>query len=306
MLKINTMKKQIFTLLIMLALVAVTGNVFAQSTPTAPYEGAIHTYVVDGIAVGSTYDFYVNQSATFSATNSGLATITSGASGNITAAGQNASVQVSFGTGSAEAGYYYVWINVINNDCSVPRALRVDPVPAVTYTVNYGVLALTTGDATTTGSDITSAVTTALDDGSADQTDCPAFVNADQVYESMSDEVSNGSSYVYFSITRTSETVPSAQWSITTTKTNGTNWVYSTDPSFASSSSLTPIISNITDNTIYVRAELANGNSNQTATLTLTGGDDTLVTVENTTLNAASAVMTVTGVPAVGTFGGSF
>ena len=305
MLKINTMKKQIFTLLIMLALVAVTGNVFAQNTAVAPYEGSEHTYVVDGIAAGSTYEFYVNQSATFSATNSGLATITSGASGNITAAGQNASVQVSFGTGSAAAGYYYVWINVINNGCSVPRALRVDPTPASAYPVTYGVLALTTGDATTTGSDITTAVTNAMADGSANQTDCPAFVNADQVYETMSDGVSNGSSYVYFSITRTSATVPSAEWSITTTTTNGTNWVYSTDPSFASPSTYTATISNITDNTIYVRAELTNGNSDQTATLTLIGGDDTLVGVETTILNAASAVMTVTGVPAVGGFSSS-
>jgi len=307
MLKIKTMKKQIFTLLFMLALVTVTSNVFAQNTAVAPYEGSEHTYQVDGIAVGSTYQFYVNQSSTFSATNSGLATITSGGNGTITAAASNASVQVSFGTGSASAGYYYIWINVIDaSGCSVPRALRVDPVPAATYDVTYGVLALRTGDATTTGSDITTAVTNAMNDGSANQTDCPAFVGADQVYETVaspSSEVSDGSSYTYFSITRTSTDVPNTVWAISTTTTNGSNWVYSTDPSFATSSALTATISNITENVIYVRAQLTNSSSSsQTATLAISGGDDTLMSLETTSHNASSATLTVSPVPAVGGF----
>jgi hypothetical protein len=47
-------------LLIALGFGAFSANVKAQSTPMNPYEGATHTYVVNGLTSGTEYVFYVS------------------------------------------------------------------------------------------------------------------------------------------------------------------------------------------------------------------------------------------------------
>lgn len=294
------MKKQIFTLLILIGLVGFSSKLFAQGTAIAPWEGSEHTYVVDGIANTSTYTFTVNESNTDPTATTTLATVTSGATGTVTAGTATATVQ--FNSGSVGVNLY-VWVVVTTSGCSVPRGLTVVPVAATAYNVNYGILALTTGDNSTTGTAIST------EPGATAITDCPTFVGADLIFENLTGSVSNGSSYVYYKITRSSATVPNAQWSIAVTNSgvSATNWVYSLDPEFASSTAFASgnTISGLTDNVVYLRGTLANSASSQGVILGIASGDDTETTVETAAHSANSATLTVTGVPAVGNFGGS-
>lgn len=292
------MKKQIFTLLILVGLVGFTSKLFAQGTAVAPWEGTEHTYTLSGIDNGSTYAFYVNQSSTNWLATTTLATVTSGATGSVTAG--TATGQVQFNSTSAGAGLFYVWVVVTTDGCSVPRALLVDPVPASAYAVTYGILAISTGDNSTTGDNISTPA------GGISITDCPTFVGADLVYETIAGSVDNGDSYVYYKVTRTSTV--NAPWEIDVTNSgvSATDWIYSTDPAFGTSAVFTSggKIAVPSGNVVYLRGILANSTLDQAVTLEIANGNETESTQETVTHSAASATLTVTGVPAVGTFSG--
>ena len=217
------MKKQIFTLLVLIGLVGFSSKLFAQGSAVAPWEGSEHTYVVDGIANTSTFNFYVHQSTTDPTATTTLATVTSGATGTVTAGTATATVQ--FNSGSA-GQTLYVWVVVTTDGCSVPRGLTVVPVAASAYNVNYGILALTTGDANTTGAQIIA------EPGNVSITDCPTFVGADLIFENLTGSVSNGIPYVYFEVARYSVNIPNAAWAITPTNTGVSATVeFYSDPS---------------------------------------------------------------------------
>jgi hypothetical protein len=304
-LKIRTMKKQLFTLVILLMLVAVTNKMFAQSTPLQPWEGAIHTYTVNGMTSGNSYEFGVNTTAGDYTNGGSFYNITTSASGTVGSDGR-ASVAIEWQAGAAAAGNYYVWIRITDSDnCHTYRALLVDPQPASTdpYDVNFGIVALQTGD------DETDPVTLINLAGSTSETSCPAFVDENWVLTTLSATGSDGYSYVYFRIRRTSAMWPSTTWAITPTAVGAaTNWEYSYSPAtaFAAFTSGSAITGINTGNDIYLRARVTNGTSSQAITVSIANGDDTANAFNNAATHVEpSATLTVLPVPAVGSFSDS-
>jgi len=300
------MKKQIFTLLIMLSLVAVTGKLFAQ-TKLTPYEDQTYTYTLNGLVDGNLYTVGVN-TAVDVYTNMGGTTYSFEGTNSGTVSGTKASVQIRW-TGIADAaGPYYVWFRISDPaGCSTYRALTVDPQDpeniVANYAVNYGIVALIAGD------DQTNPTTISGTTGSTNETACPAFVGEDWVVTALSEAGTDGNSYIYYRITRSTASAGTPNWAITPSVTTGaalaSGWAYASDPG-ASFTNFTPgnAISNITTADLYLRATVANSSSaSQAVQVTVSGGDD-LGTTHDTpiTHNAAAATLTVTPVPSVGTF----
>jgi len=312
MLKINTMKKQIFTLLIMLALVAVTGNVFAQSTPTAPYEGATHTYAVGGLHTGDTYTFGVSTTEGNYTTNGSNYTINGSNNGNVDGTG-TATLSVTWNNGSAafaQTGNYYVWISINDGTCTTYRALEVNPVPAVNYTVDFNVLAELAGDGSTTLAQLQSA--TGVDNLTSQ---CPAYEGADRLATNITDVLNDGSTYAYFSVNRTvSGGGNNSAWAFTpSSSTTGVTWQISLDGTASTWTSMSLAQQNIAlgVNTVYVRAIVANGATAQNVQLNIgtsplpadAGG---LATDATTTDNVATLEVRPAPAVAPASFSGSF
>ena len=313
MLKINTMKKQIFTLLIMLALVAVTGNVFAQtgSTPVAPYEGATHTYVLGGLTNGDTYVWGISTSANVYTTTTGDYAVTSTpALGNTgTVSGGSATLTVKWNTGAA-GDNYWVWIQIIDQaGCPTYRALPVVPVAApATYTVDFTVTALNdAGDETTTATNITNGTY------SVNPTDvCPKFVGEDWISDGGINDATttDGNTYVYFRVDRNSTPATASGWNITPTTSGASAWEVSTDASSWATMNATQTVT--TGNVLYVRATVQNATTSQVVNFDITttgqdaGGLYTDANTEGVGSNSNSASVTLNPLPEVGTFGGSF
>lgn len=297
------MKKSLLIIAIFMLLAGFSSKVFAQSTPLAPWEGAIHTYRVNGITDGSQFEFGVSNTADGYDNTGSYYNITTATTGTVGSDGI-ASVAIEWEVGAADAGNYYVWINIIDTDnCGTYRALLVDPVPASTdpYDVNFGIVALQTGDDQTDPVDIINNV------GSTSQESCPAFVDENWLFTTLTDAaVNDGYSYVYFRINRSSETWPSTTWSITPTATgSATNWEYSSSPAatFTSFTSGNPITGIDTGNALYLRARVTNGAAAQDITVSIASGGDDAQTNETATHTENSATLTVSPVPAVGNFG---
>lgn len=313
MLKIKTMKKQIFTLLFMLALVAVTGNVFAQtgSTPVAPYEGATHTYVLGGLTNGDTYVWGISTSANVYTTTTGDYAVTSTpALGNTgTVSGGSATLTVKWNTGAAEDNYW-VWIQIIDQEgCPTYRALPVNPITAPeTYIVDFTVIALNaTGDEATAAADITSG------SYEVNPTDvCPKFVGEDWISDGGINDASttDGNTYVYFRVNRSSNPTTVSGWNFTPTTSGASAWEVSTDASSWATMNATQNVS--TGDVLYVRATVQNATASQTVSFDIaaTGQDAGGVFKDANTAsvgsNSNSASVTLNPLPEVGTFGGSF
>lgn len=298
------MKKQIFTLLIMLALVAVTGKVFAQSTPTAPYVGATHTYIVGGLTDGDNYSFNVNQSAADFSTagNASIATFTASSG---TVSGGIASQTVTW----AGIATSYVWIKIDDSDgCSTYRRLPVTPVTAIDYTVDFNVLALSTGDDTTLPASITGAT-----GGTSISDACPGFVGEDWELSSTSDATTtDGSTYVYFRVIRTAAPATNAAWFFTPTFAGAT----ASTLEISTDASVWTAYTNTTErsvaagvNTVYIRATIANATTLQTVSLSIDAPqayDAGGLEVDAETIGVNNASIAIDPLPEVGTFGGSF
>jgi hypothetical protein len=301
------MKKQVFTLLIMLVLVALTGKTFAQSTPTAPWEGATVNYVVNGLTEGDGYTFGINTAENAFVTGGSYYTVIAGGSGTVGADGR-ATFRVEWNAGSADAGLYYVWIQIQDYEAATPgcytyRYITVDPMDAQPYTVDYSIVALIAGDETTDAGDITSLT------GDAAVRDCPAFV--DESFESTTSgagSATDGNSYVFFRIRREAADLPNTSWAITPTSSSTVvGWTYSTDNAatfggYTMGVAITPIT---TGNDIYLRAEVQNGTTSQDITVAIAGGNDINMIVETVGYQIPSATLTLDPLPAVGTFGDS-
>jgi hypothetical protein len=311
-LMMRSMKNQFKKLTMLFVVVLFAGSMFAQtSTPVAPFEGRIHTYVVGGLTPGDQYVFGVNTSITaFGHVPSANFTVTAGATdaaAPVTATGTTASLSVQWNTGAAAAGVFYVWIKIIDSEgCSTYRCLSVDPEPAPvipSYDVDYSVLALIAGDNNTSNTDITSSA------GSNSVTgECPGFIDNNWVSTwNGVDNATDGSTYVFFRIKRTSTNGGggSTPWQITPSSAfAGAEWSYSTNnavsfTTFTIGSQITPIN---TGNDLYIRAKLLNATTAQTVTLSVANGSDIGMTTNAPTYTTQSASLSLKPLPTVSTF----
>jgi hypothetical protein len=293
---LNVMKQRIFTLLMMLALVIVTGSAFAQSTPTVPYEGATHTYTVNGLTVGDAWAFAVNNSSSdysAAATHPATVTINSGGSGASLAA-TSQTVSITWETGSAADGDYFVWIRIQDqsSSCYNYRRFTVNPIPNA---LDFTIIAVGISDENATG------LTLASDDNGGGSI-CPVVVNED--YNSDGGAAgSNGDTYAYFRINRTNGSA-SYGWEFNFTKTNGTATIEASadGTTWGAYTSGATVTKGAAANVHYFRVLVA---TSTTADQLITGSlnDD----VELTTLltDAASPEtddITVKLIPTIGTF----
>lgn len=120
-------------LLIALGFGAFSANVKAQSTPMNPYEGATHTYVVNGLTPGTEYMFYVSSNEDGSAVlDDGSAfefDFLSTSQGIVPADQNTVSLPIIWNNGASQH-MYYLWISLSNpGGCSVKRGLKIVPQP---------------------------------------------------------------------------------------------------------------------------------------------------------------------------------
>jgi hypothetical protein len=308
--------KNLFTITVLLLLaVAFSSKSFAQitaGTPMAPTEGQTITYVLNGMTPGDDYVYGVNTVEGDYANGSGEGTYWNLSSGSEVGGDQQGTATIEWLDGSAGTTFY-VWIQINDSEdgCPTYRHLPVTPEEGTPidedYEVNYGILAMGTGD--NNGIDNASEGT--------DVTACPAFYNADWSFSALDDATTqDGVSYVYFRIDRTALTlnVPITSvintWTITPSVTEGsaTDWGYASAPgqsfnSFAIGSS----IDNIDGNIIYIRGRVTNETTSQALTINISGGDDDGEwDDDNITHDAADATLTVSPVAEVGTFSDSY
>lgn len=306
--------KNLFTITVLLLMLAFSSKTFAQAfeagTPMEPSEGQTVNYILNGMTDGDTYHFGVNEAPGVYNEGAGSGTLWTVSSGS-TVSNNQGNASITWHDGSAGTTFY-VWIEIQDAEgCYTFRHLPVTPVEPIIvtdpYTVNYGILAMGTGD-----------------DNSIDNVQegtnvraCPAFFGADWSFESLNDQTTNdGSSYVYYRITRSAVTtggdpVSVTGWSITpslggSSITTASGWAYASAPDqtfidFTPGSAIT----NISGNTIYIRALVENTDANdQTLAVTIDGtGDDEDTTLDQTKTHIEPAAsLTVSPVPSVGDF----
>lgn len=121
--------RKIFVFALVLCALPFVGK--AQSSPSNPYEGAVHTYVVGGLTPGVEYQFYV------SANEDGSGVLDDGSTfefdfldtpyGTLAPNESTASLPLVWNNGSAQH-IYYLWIALTNSEgCSTSRGLKVVP-----------------------------------------------------------------------------------------------------------------------------------------------------------------------------------
>jgi len=317
------MKKQIFTLLILIGLVGFSSKLFAQSTPVAPYEGATHTYVVDGLTNGDLVWMGVSASATgydnvaTGSTTWASMTQTPAAGGAVT--NETASLEVTWGATSADASAtFYVWIRIQDNiGCSTYRVLPVTPTERIDYVVDFNVLAVTIDDG-----DISEGDLDLIDGGTTIPTSgimCSVPTGQDYIADDLTDNtMTDGNTYIYFRVNRTpSGTDPLVQsaWQFTPTGSflpaiaSGASWEIAPDGDVAFGPLTSGTEQNIAAgvNSIYIRALIPIQTVAEAVTLQISDGADAggLETDANG-VGANSATLNVSPVPTVGTFGSSF
>ncbi len=314
------MKKQIFTLLILIGLVGFSSKLFAQSTPMAPYAGATHTYVVDGLTNGDLVTMGVSNGAT-TYTNVASGTGTWAAMSQTPAAGTavtdgTASLEVTWGSASVGVSLW-VWIHVVDQSgCETWRSLPVVPVTPVDYVVNFNVLAVTVDDGDISFADL-QLLPTGTSLPTSGGTICPVPFGQDLVAGSLTDNsMTDGSTYVYFKVVRTpsaSDPLINAAW-VFTPNTTINPAVATAEWQIAPAgnttfSALTAGNQNIAAgvNTIYVRALMPVQTVSEALTFAISNAEDAGGTeVDANTVGENTATLTVSPVPTVGTFGSSF
>ena len=302
------MKKQIFTLLFMLALVAVTSKVFAQNySAITPMEGASYTYTVNGLTAGDTYSMGINSTygTLTHQTNATAYTATAVTSASVPANGI-ATLNVTWNSG-ASGSTYYLWISIQDaQGCSTFRALAINPQDAVDYAVNFDVVALNINDGTITPTGAgqpTLAMT------------CPPMVDADQLADDINDASTNdGHFFAYFKVTRTATNSVNSSWSFnpTATTVDGVTagaWTVSTDGGSTFNAFTAPQTIPTGVNVIYIRTQINNVATLDDRSIVLNIGSQTsdsggLEVDQNTTTGGVNvATITVDPLPTVGTFG---
>lgn len=308
--------KNLFTVTVLLLLtVAFSSKSFAQitaGTPMEPTEGQTITYVLNGMTPGDTYVFGVNTTEGNYTNGAGQGSLWNLSTGSVVGGDQQGTATIEWLNGSAGTTFY-VWIQINDSEdgCPTYRHLPVTPTTGTVitepYSVNYGILAMGTGD--NNGIDNATSGT--------NETACPAFVGADWSFSSLDDATTHdGASYVYFRVEREAFLISDPTvavintWAITPSVTEGsaTDWGYASAPgqSFTAFTSGNPV-ANINGNVIYIRGRVTNGITSQALTIEISNGDDTGTWDDgNITHIASAATLTVSPVAEVGTFSDSY
>jgi VCBS repeat-containing protein len=124
-----TQFKHIIVLVLMLTVLGLVAK--AQSTPILPYEGATHTYTVNGLQEGVNYAFYITANANGTGLYDDGATgefdFKTVPTGTIGVGESTATVDIGWNNG-ASSHNYYVWLEVtIPGGCSNNISLQVTP-----------------------------------------------------------------------------------------------------------------------------------------------------------------------------------
>lgn len=268
------MKKQIFTLLILIGLVGFSSKLFAQAASTAltPSEGATHTYVVTGLSNNDIVTMGVSANATgydnvLPATIVSSSTLTP--SGGVVTTDLRASLQVLWGAEAANAGdNYYVWIRIedATSHCYTYRAIEVNPQDFVDYDVEFSVVALEPSSTTTAG-EIT-GMTPDTDDLGV----CADSYSGSNLLQTAIDGTTNdGYTYAYFRVTRVADGSLSSAWTFTPNGTDGLTWAISTNSagSFTNYTDNTAQIVPSTVDVVYLRATVPAATDQQNITLNI-------------------------------------
>jgi len=271
-------------------------------------ETATHTYVVGGLTDGDDYEWGISLGSDDHTTDAGNYTVNGGITlgTSYEVSGGSASVSVTWNAGS-EAQTYYLFIEITDGlGCSTFRSLLIDPVPYVDYTVNFDVVALLAGD------DATAPATIAGETGGTDINGfCATYFGEDLLSTSLTDVTTDGQTYVFFRVTRTS-TVNSG-WTFTPNGTDGLTWAISTDAAVTFNAYTDATAQNISSGTniIYLRATVPASTSTQDIALSIDAPeafDAGGVEVDAESVGVNAATLEVLPLPAVATapFGTSF
>ncbi|MCL3782721.1 hypothetical protein EMN47_20230 [Prolixibacteraceae bacterium JC049] len=201
------MKKLIFTLVCLVAMVGFSSTVMAQSTALAPYEGSTFTYTIGGLTSGDQITFFITHSTTVPTTSAGSNyTVGSGVTLGTGAAvsGTSADIEITWGVGAAAEvgtdGSYKLWVQVEDGGdggCSNYRYVEISP---VANAIEFDVIALGVGNATAP----TDIATITDQEGLSS---CPDKFDFD--YSTGADGTGSGDdgdTYAYYKVTRTSGT----------------------------------------------------------------------------------------------------
>jgi hypothetical protein len=303
------MKKSFLLIILATLLSTISAGVFAQSTNTAvtPMEGSTFTYTVNGLTQGDTYSMGINDVAGDLTHDASPLYAASAVSSQSVPAGGVVEFPVTWNTGSAAAGEFYLWIEITDqiDNCSIHRTLVINPIEAVDYNVNFNVLALSLDDGS-----ITPAELAAITGGTSVEAKCPPIVGEDRVAESLGDVMDDGYMYAYFKVVRTASPDVESQWtfnpsefSIDGGSATG-NWEVSTDgASFTAMSAPQQFNSDL----LYVRVQVDNIATDSDRPIVLNIGENTAdvggLETDANTVGANSATIYVSPLPTVGTFG---
>jgi len=193
------MKKQLFSFVMMLALVIVAGSVFGQGTNKLPWVGVDKTYTVTGLTDADTYAFYVTSTSVTLPTSANdidaagnTYAFVSGQSGTV------ASAQAVMHIIWKSTTTYRLWIETSRAGCSNYRYVTVTPENAIDFSITGIGSGLDTYDASAAG-----------DDGG---NICAVPYNTN--YDQEGGSYNSGSTYVYFKVFRTNG-ITANNWSFT-------------------------------------------------------------------------------------------
>lgn len=289
------MKKQLFTLVMMIVLAIVAGRVMGQST--APELGSTQTYTVNGLDDNDSWEFLVSSST------ENLQDVVSTLDGTYYSfVGSPSGIAPSVATAQVtwkKAGNYRVWIKV-TDETSHCANYRFVSVTVADNNFNVSVIALGAGDNNT--GDISART--------EDVNDCPKFINEN--FENGAG-ASIGSTYAYFKVIRSVNPASTMNWAFTPTiggtatvtkwesSKDGLNWdnVTTIGTEFVVSDA------SGTEDYVYFRATVTNVIASQTvifnfgSTAVMNG-----IIADKNTIGSNTATLTLEPLPSIGTFSG--
>lgn len=302
------MKKQLFTLVVMIALLIGAGSAMGQSA-AAPYVGSKFTYTVDGLTKDNVFEFAVT-SNTADLSTTGVA-ITSGGvftSSNILPAtgvvtdDKTASIDIVWNSGSV-TNTYRLWIKVKVNAAATCWNYEYMNVTPISNQLDFTVVALGTGATDGNNPDLWATA-------GANATDCPRFIGE----EFLTADADAGYTYAYFRVSRTPDS-RNSDWVFKFEETTDNanlqdyadgGWMYSYNGSdfFELTENVDINVPGANDN-VLVRLKLTNV---ATANILAVSIGNTSYEVTNLvpdgTLTNNSSTLNISPIPTIGTFSG--
>lgn len=291
------MKKQLFTLALMIVLAIGAGHVMGQGTATAPELGSTKTYTVGGLDNGDTWTFLVSSATenlqdAVSLLDGSQYSFVGASTGTVDG---DESAQITW----KKAGNYRVWIKVIDAT-SLCANYRYISVTVADNDFNVSIIALGAGDNTT--GDISART--------EDANDCPKFINEN--FENGAG-ATIGSTYAYFKITRNVNPASTMNWAFTpsiTSTADITKWESSKDG--VNWSEVTTIgnefiVNDATGTADYVYFRATATNVIASKTITFDFGSSAVmngIIADKNSFGSNAATLTLEPLPAIGTFTG--